>query len=103
MMLRCLLALALIQAPHPAASVAQHPSIDGVWAFATLTPFERPPELAAERYFPDEEAEADIRGTRARNGRDRRDGGAATDAARGVADFWFDRGTAVAVMNGKKL
>src|SRR3954465_3522861 len=103
MILRCLLALALIQAPHPAASVAQHPSIEGVWAFATLTPFERPPELAAKPYFTDEEAEAFVRDTLSRNDRDRRDGGAATDAARGVADFWFDRGTAVAVLNGKKL
>src|SRR5262249_37786367 len=25
------------------------------------------------------------------------------DAARGVADFWFDRGTGVAALNGKKL
>jgi hypothetical protein len=103
MMLRCLLALALIQAPHPAASRSEHPSIEGVWAFATLTPFERPPELAAKPYFTDEEAEAFVSETLARNDRDRRDGGAATDAARGVADFWFDRGTGVAVMDGKKL
>jgi hypothetical protein len=103
MMLRCLLALALIQAPHPAGSVSEHPSIEGVWAFATLTPFERPPELAAKPYFTDEEAEAFVSETLARNDRDRRDGGAATDAARGVADFWFDRGTGVAVMNRRKL
>ena len=40
--------------------------------------------------------------TKGRNDRDRRDGGAATDAARGVADFWFDRGEHVASFNGKK-
>ena len=37
-----------------------------------------------------------------RNDRDRRDGGAATDAARGVADFWFDRGEHVASLHGRK-
>ena len=78
-------------------------SLDGVWSFATLTPFERPAELADKPYFTDEEAEAFVKNTLARNDRDRRDGGAATDAARGVADFWFDRGTGVAVLNGRKL
>jgi len=68
-----------------------------------LTPFERPAELADKPYFTDEEAEAFVKDTLARNDRDRRDGGAATDAARGVADFWFDRGTGVAVLNGRKL
>jgi hypothetical protein len=68
-----------------------------------LTPFERPAELANKPYFTDEEAETFVKDTLARNDRDRRDGGAATDAARGVADFWFDRGTGVAMMNGKKL
>ncbi|HXI30304.1 MAG TPA: PQQ-binding-like beta-propeller repeat protein, partial [Vicinamibacterales bacterium] len=77
--------------------------LDGIWSFATLTPFERPPELAARPYFTDEEAAAFVADTLTRNDRDRRDGGAATDAARGVADFWFDRGTGVATLDGKKL
>src|SRR5215813_7418676 len=59
--------------------------LDGIWSFATLTPFERPPELAAKPYFTDEEAAAFVADTLARNDRDRRDGGAAADAARGVA------------------
>ena len=105
MMLRLILSLTLLQ--HPAASVPQPPaasvSVEGVWSFATLTPFERPAELASKPYFTDEEAAAFVKDTLARNDRDRRDGGAATDAARGVADFWFDRGTGVAVMNGRKL
>jgi Cytochrome C oxidase, cbb3-type, subunit III len=77
--------------------------LDGIWSFATLTPFERPAELAAKPYFTDEEAAAFVADTLSRNDRDRRDGGAAVDAARGVADFWFDRGTGVATLDGKKL
>ena len=107
MMRRLILALAVIQASHPAATASDHPggaaSIDGIWSFATLTPFERPAELASKPYFTDEEAATFVKDTLARNDRDRRDGGAATDAARGVADFWFDRGTGLAVMNGRKL
>jgi hypothetical protein len=114
MRLRFILAVALVHASHPAGAASQHttvtpaaaaarPSVEGIWSFATLTPFERPPELANKPYFTDEEAEAFVTDTLARNDRDRRDGGAATDAARGVADFWFDRGTGVAVINGRKL
>jgi hypothetical protein len=91
------LALALAQ------STSSRPNLEGVWSFATLTPFERPAELAAKPHFTDEEAarfEADVL---SRNDRDRRDGGAAVDAARGVADYWFDRGTHVAIVNGRKL
>jgi hypothetical protein len=77
--------------------------LEGVWSFATLTPFERPAELAAKPFFTDEEAATFVADTLARNDRDRRDGGAAVDAARGVADFWFDRGTGVAALDGRKL
>jgi hypothetical protein len=77
--------------------------VEGVWSFATLTPFERPAELAGKAFFTDEEAAKFVADTTSRNDRDRRDGGAAVDAARGVADFWFDRGAGVASMNGKKL
>ena len=77
--------------------------LEGVWGFATLTPFERPPEAAGKPYFTDEEAAKFVADTIGRNDRDRRDGGAAVDSARGVADFWFDRGTGVATIDGKKL
>ena len=77
--------------------------LEGVWSFATLTPFERPQDLAGKAFFTDEEAKAFVADTLARNDRDRRDGGAAADAARGVADFWFDRGTGVAMHDGRRL
>jgi hypothetical protein len=103
------IALALTQAAddatadRDAAAAASPRRLEGVWSFATLTPFERPAELASKAYLSDEEARAFEADTLARNDRDRRDGGAAVDAARGVADFWFDRGTRVAELNGRKL
>jgi hypothetical protein len=87
-----------------AARAASNPrDLEGVWSFATLTPVERPQPLADKPYFTDEEAKAFVADALARNDRDRRDGGAAVDAARGVADFWFDRGTGVAMLDGKRL
>ena len=83
------------------AAPADARDLEGVWSFATLTPVERPEELAGKPFFTDEEAQAFVADTLARNDRDRRDGGAAADAARGVADFWFDRGTGVATLGGK--
>ena len=34
------------------------PDLNGVWDFRTLTPFERPSELADQEFFTDEEAAA---------------------------------------------
>jgi hypothetical protein len=104
------LALALAQVSSGAGGIGQlparipdgRPSLEGVWDFATLTPFERPAELAGVEAFTDRQAADFETQTIERNDRDRRDGGAPTDAARGVADFWFDRGTHVATINGKK-
>ena len=73
--------------------------LDGVWSYATLTPFERPAELG--EFFTAAQAEEFEAQTIGRNDRDRRDGGAAVDAARGVADYWFDRGEHVATLNGR--
>ena len=69
------------------------PSLEGVWSYATLTPVE---------FFSDAQAAAFEAQTIGRNDRDRRDGGADVDAARGVADYWFDRGEHVASVNGRK-
>jgi hypothetical protein len=76
--------------------------IEGIWNFATLTPFERPAEFKDQRYFTDEQAAKFEADTIDRNDRDRRDGGAATDAARGVGEYWFDRGTRVGTLDGRK-
>jgi hypothetical protein len=76
--------------------------LEGIWNFATLTPFERPAEFADQPYFTADQAAAFEADTIDRNDRDRRDGGAATDAARGVGEYWFDRGTRVGTLNGRK-
>ena len=89
-------------APATRSAAASPRDLEGVWSYATLTPFERPAELASVEYFTDAQAAEFEAQTIGRNDRDRRDGGAATDAARGVADFWFDRGEHVASFEGKK-
>ncbi len=85
-----------------AAAPSSSRDLEGVWNYATLTPFERPAELAGVEFFTDAQAAEFEAQTIGRNDRDRRDGGAATDSARGVADFWFDRGEHVASFNGQK-
>jgi hypothetical protein len=87
--------------PAAPATVDGHPDLQGVWSFATLTPLERPRELAGKEFLTDEEAKAFVRQTIQRNDRDRRDGGAATDVGRAVNDYWFDRGTALARIDGR--
>jgi cytochrome c553 len=78
-----------------------YPDLQGIWNFATLTPLERPRELAGKEFLSDAEAKAFVQQTIQRNDRDRRDGGAAADVGRAVNDYWFDRGTALARIDGK--
>src|SRR4051812_14468903 len=77
------------------------PDLQGIWSFSTLTPLERPRELAGKEFLTDAEARAFVAQTIQRNDRDRRDGGAATDVGRAVNDYWFDRGTSLARVGGK--
>jgi len=97
--LLCLLALASIAAQRP----APVSDFEGVWNFATLTPLERPAEFASKPYFTDDEAKRFVRDTVERGNRDRRDGGAAVDVGRAVNDYWFDRGSDVAMLSGRRL
>ena len=76
------------------------PELEGVWNFSTLTPLERPANLASKRTFTAEEAAAFERQAIERNDADRRDGGAATDVNRAYNESWFDRGTQLAVVGG---
>jgi len=87
------------QATSPVAS--RH--IEGIWSFATLTPLERPAELADKPTLTDPEAAAFVRETIQRGDRDRRDGGAAVDVGRAVNDYWFERGTNLALHNGRRM
>jgi hypothetical protein len=96
----CRLFVVLLVFLSPMLAAQSSRSLEGVWSYATLTPFERPEALA--EYFTGAQAEQFEKQTIGRNDRDRRDGGAAVDAARGVADYWFDRGEHVASLNGRK-
>src|SRR5207244_7677000 len=77
--------------------------VAGVWAFATLTPLERPAEFEAKALVTDADAAAWAAQQLERNNRDRRDGGAEVDVGRAVNDYWFERGTALAALNGKRM
>ncbi len=62
--LSCLIVLALAavelsgQAKTPARTPGGHPNLEGMWTNVTITPLERPRDLAGKAYFTDEEAAA---------------------------------------------
>ena len=72
------------------------PDLQGFWTNVTISPLERPADLAGKQFFTPQEAAAYEKETVTRNNADRRDG-AGTDADVGKAynDFWWDRGTKV--------
>jgi hypothetical protein len=74
------------------------PDLQGIWSYATVTPLERPGDLAAKPEFGSDEEVAEFeRVTRQRTNQDRRDGaGTNADVARAYNDFWWDRGTRAA-------
>ena len=71
------------------------PDLQGIWSLATITPMERPNELAGKEFFTEKEAIAYEADVRQRNNMDRRDGTAEADVGRAYNDFWWDRGTKV--------
>jgi hypothetical protein len=76
-------------------------SLEGIWSFSTLTPLERPQEFAGKEVVTPEEAAAYEARVLQQGNRDRRDGGANVDVGRAVNDYWFDRGSHLAVLSGK--
>jgi hypothetical protein len=71
------------------------PDLQGVWNYATITPLERPGELAGKQVLTDGEAAEYEKQTLERRNPDRRDGGAAADVGRAYNQFWWDYGTKV--------
>ena len=82
------------------------PDLMGVWAYATITPFERPEEFAGKKTFTDAEAAEFEKETLERRDNDRRDDDPArrgvvngqvsiADVARAYNQFWWDYGTNV--------
>jgi hypothetical protein len=69
--------------------------LEGIWTNATVTPFERPADLAEKAYFTAAEAAAFEKQARERNDADRREGNSEADLTTGYNAFWWDRGTKV--------
>lgn len=77
----------------PPRTMDGQPDLQGAWSYATLTPLERPTELAGKEFFTEEEAAEFARQTQQRVSTDRRDGGSQADVGRSYNEFWRDRGT----------
>lgn len=69
-----------------------HPDLQGTWSTATITPLERPADLAGKPFFTEKEAAEYEKQFLQTTNRDRRDGGADTDVSRAYNEFWFSRG-----------
>jgi hypothetical protein len=73
------------------------PNLMGVWAYATITPFERPDGLGTKAEFAsDAEVEQYEKQNQRRSQDDRPNKGTAGDVGGAYNDFWWDRGTKVA-------
>ena len=76
-------------------TAAGHPDLEGYWTNATLTPFERPRDLAGKEFFTEAEAAAfEKRANEAAN-RDRRAATKEADVNQAYNEAWFDRGSRV--------
>jgi hypothetical protein len=73
-----------------------HPDLSGTWTNKTVTPFERPPDLAGKEFFTEQEA-AEYEKTHVFDV-DKRDNikGTNRDVASAYNSFWWDPGTKVA-------
>jgi hypothetical protein len=93
----CAVATTLAQKPPSTASgtAASHPNLQGFWSSATLTPFERPRDLADKEFFTEAEAAAFEKRARQAADRDRRASSPQADVNQAYNEAWFDRGTTV--------
>jgi hypothetical protein len=71
------------------------PDLQGVWSFATLTPLERPRELADKAVLTAEEAIAYERTQIERQNKDQRSSQARQDVEGAYNNFWWDYGSKV--------
>ena len=73
------------------------PDLNGVWDFRTLTPFERPEELAEQEFFTQEEAAAFEANRLAELAA--RDDQEPADIVGNYNQFWFDPGETISATN----
>ena len=71
------------------------PDLQGIWNNATVTPLERPRELAGKEFFTEKEAAEYEKQALTDVNADRRDGAADTDVGRAYNEFWRSRGKVV--------
>ena len=71
------------------------PDLQGTYSNRTITPFERPANVAGREYFTAEEVAALEKRAREQSGDEGRSKGTRGDVERAYNDFWWDRGTKV--------
>jgi hypothetical protein len=71
------------------------PDLQGIWSNATITPFERPSELAGKQFFTEQEAVEYEKKVVREGNRDRRSNDADADLKGAYNEVWFDRGAKV--------
>ncbi len=86
---------AAAKARTPPTTLDSRRDLQGIWTNATLTPLERPRELAGKEFFTEKEAAEYEKQVRERTNADRRDSDSEADLAVGYNDVWWDRGTRV--------
>jgi hypothetical protein len=91
----CLAAAPLLGQPRTPRTADGQPDLQGVWNYATLTPLERPGQLAAKEVLTDEEAATYEKEALARNDADRRPSESGADVALAYNNAWYDRGTRI--------
>jgi hypothetical protein len=79
----------------PARTPDGQPDFQGIWAMATLTPLERPPEFAGKEFLSEQEAAAYEKQMLQQVNTDRRGQDSVADLRGNYNEFWRDRGTSV--------
>ena len=72
-----------------------HPDFQGIWTNVTVTPLERPAELAGKEFLTPSEAAQFEKATVERNNADKRNLPPEADVGLAYNDAWYDRGTKV--------
>jgi hypothetical protein len=85
-----------VKSRTPPSTADGRSDLNGIWTNATLTPLERPAELAGKEFFSEAEAAEYTKRMVERNDADRRDkSDVENDLAIGYNAAWWDRGTSI--------